>query len=400
MWNPVPFGYKYLDDNALKQLDNYKYYSEDHSVVAKYIMQPFWSKAVNFLPPTIAPNMITLLGFIINVSAYTLVCYFAPTLQSECPSWVWYYAALSLFVYQTLDALDGKQARRTGTSSPVGELFDHGCDALSTPIICLTLCNALGVPNLVAYCYTCLIGCGFYFAQWEQFHTGKFVLGYVNGPTDGLLMNVAILGLTGIYGKQFWHQVYFGYSIWKLLIGFAATSAGITFITNILHTFTRPKDNTEVYNSRIGSLVPGLSIVLVITLLGLRFPKLLLQDNVRMTSFLLGSLLSYSATRLTVSRVSRMKFKNNYSLLAPLSVATLLFFMIPAVISVPDEKLTVGVFYFCWVYTIGSVYFYLHLMLAIFSQLTEHFKINLLTMTDQQAKLAPQKILELRAKTH
>lgn len=27
---------------------------------------------------------------------------------------------------QTLDAIDGKQARRTGSSSPLGELFDHG----------------------------------------------------------------------------------------------------------------------------------------------------------------------------------------------------------------------------------------------------------------------------------
>ena len=33
---------------------------------------------------------------------------------------------------QSLDAIDGKQARRTGTSSPLGELFDHGCDSLST----------------------------------------------------------------------------------------------------------------------------------------------------------------------------------------------------------------------------------------------------------------------------
>jgi phosphatidylglycerophosphate synthase len=34
-------------------------------------------------------------------------------------------------MYQTLDAIDGKQARRTGTSSPLGELFDHGA-----PVLC------------------------------------------------------------------------------------------------------------------------------------------------------------------------------------------------------------------------------------------------------------------------
>lgn len=33
---------------------------------------------------------------------------------------------IGLFVYQSLDAIDGKQARRTGMSGPLGELFDHG----------------------------------------------------------------------------------------------------------------------------------------------------------------------------------------------------------------------------------------------------------------------------------
>ena len=35
---------------------------------------------------------------------------------------------IGLFVYQSLDAIDGKQARRTGTSGPLGELFDHGTE--------------------------------------------------------------------------------------------------------------------------------------------------------------------------------------------------------------------------------------------------------------------------------
>jgi ethanolaminephosphotransferase len=28
--------------------------------------------------------------------------------------------------------MDGKQARRTGSSSPLGLLFDHGCDAINS----------------------------------------------------------------------------------------------------------------------------------------------------------------------------------------------------------------------------------------------------------------------------
>jgi len=45
---------------------------------------------------------------------------------------MYFFTALGLFIYQSLDAIDGKQARRTKTSSPLGELFDHGCDSVST----------------------------------------------------------------------------------------------------------------------------------------------------------------------------------------------------------------------------------------------------------------------------
>jgi len=31
-----------------------------------------------------------------------------------------------------LDNMDGKQARKTNASSPLGMMFDHGCDALVT----------------------------------------------------------------------------------------------------------------------------------------------------------------------------------------------------------------------------------------------------------------------------
>jgi ethanolaminephosphotransferase len=43
------------------------------------------------------------------------------TLTRRCCRW-----AVGLFIYQSLDAIDGKQARRTGMAGPLGEMFDHG----------------------------------------------------------------------------------------------------------------------------------------------------------------------------------------------------------------------------------------------------------------------------------
>ncbi len=51
----------------------------------------------------------------------------------------------AMIFYQTLDNMDGKQARRTGTSSPLGMLFDHGCDAINSPMGSMNWAVAIGV---------------------------------------------------------------------------------------------------------------------------------------------------------------------------------------------------------------------------------------------------------------
>jgi phosphatidylglycerophosphate synthase len=68
-----------------------------------------------FIIPLIWPNVLT--GFIIRKPN---------DLQQHTSLTFLFSFSLGLFLYQSLDAIDGKQARRTGTSGPLGELFDHG----------------------------------------------------------------------------------------------------------------------------------------------------------------------------------------------------------------------------------------------------------------------------------
>ena len=68
----------------------------------------------------------------------------------QAPAWAFIMSALGLFIYQSLDAIDGKQARRTNTSSALGELFDHGCDAVSTGTALLT--GHLN-PSYYSFCF-------------------------------------------------------------------------------------------------------------------------------------------------------------------------------------------------------------------------------------------------------
>lgn len=64
------------------------------------------------------------------------------TFSKNIPSSCFYIVAACVFIYLNLDAIDGKQARRTNTSSPLGQLFDHGCDSFSQTFLILGICEA------------------------------------------------------------------------------------------------------------------------------------------------------------------------------------------------------------------------------------------------------------------
>ena len=90
----------------------------------------------------IAPNLVTLLGFFFILGNVALLEIYVPDLVGpvspqrlrdmtassqtvQAPSWVYYSFAFGMWMYSTMDNVDGKQARRTGTSSPLGELFEY-----------------------------------------------------------------------------------------------------------------------------------------------------------------------------------------------------------------------------------------------------------------------------------
>ena len=92
----------------------------------------------------------------------------------QVPSWSLHLNAFGLFVYQTLDAVDGKQARRTGSSTPLGELFDHGCDAISMVVVINGAAVALKLGDLPDWMLFLSITAGtmFYLTHWRAYVSG------------------------------------------------------------------------------------------------------------------------------------------------------------------------------------------------------------------------------------
>ncbi|KAG1726148.1 CDP-alcohol phosphatidyltransferase-domain-containing protein [Suillus lakei] len=203
----------YLSQSALKNLKKYSYKGVDESLVSHYLLTPYWNWFIKLFPLTIAPNTITLLGLCIVVFNVVTLLYYDRLYLTEQdgatgpPQWIYFTWAIGLFMYQSFDAVDGKQARRTGMAGPLGEMFDHGCDALNTTLEVVLASHALNLGRswwTVASQIATLAN--FYLTTWEEYHTGVLYLGPFSGPVEGILMIVVIYVITGIFGPTFWDQ--------------------------------------------------------------------------------------------------------------------------------------------------------------------------------------------------
>jgi hypothetical protein len=122
-----------LTEPQLKRLKEHKYASEGTTLFDPF-MQEFWKWLVQYCPLWVAPNLVTIVGLAINIGTSVLLMVETNGAKEQCSRWLYFLTALGLFIYQSLDAIDGKQARRTNSQSPLGELFDHGCDSVSCGI--------------------------------------------------------------------------------------------------------------------------------------------------------------------------------------------------------------------------------------------------------------------------
>ena len=196
--NNVP---KCLNDVDLKNLDMYVYHSADYTLL-ETTLNPFWTWYASLFPDTMAPNMITLLGFIINIVASFIVLYNDPLLLGQAPRWSYILAGFALITYLNFDSADGKQARRLHASSPLGQLFDHGCDAVNEVFILLVLASACGTGYTYHTCDVMIIQClGFSLAQILEYNIDILVVGNkFFGTTESIILLSFVYMLTGLIG--------------------------------------------------------------------------------------------------------------------------------------------------------------------------------------------------------
>merc|ERR1712070_343985 len=101
---------------------------------------------------------------------------------------------------------DGKQARRTNSSSPLGQLFDHGCDCTTVFLIVHSGTVVCGLSGTRWEAVNVSVGIfTFFIAQWQEYHL--HVMPHAVGPlgvTEQQLLCASIFVGTGLFGTGIW----------------------------------------------------------------------------------------------------------------------------------------------------------------------------------------------------
>mmetsp|Transcript_27790 Transcript_27790/g.34333 ORF Transcript_27790/g.34333 Transcript_27790/m.34333 type:complete len:421 (-) Transcript_27790:119-1381(-) len=160
-----------LTTNGIENIANHKYKSGHYTYLDNFL-NPFWTYITDLLPMTVAPNMVTTMGGFQCFISYCVLWYHSPNMDQVVPDWVVLLSGLCTVGYYTFDCMDGKQARRTGTSSPLGQLFDHGfdCLCLMSHVSATSGYVMIGGSNWYLAMQTSL-QFSFFMAQWEEYYT-------------------------------------------------------------------------------------------------------------------------------------------------------------------------------------------------------------------------------------
>jgi len=349
--------YEYLGPTILSGFDTYKYSSKDTSPLSEYVMHPFWNQVVKICPLWVAPNLLTFVGFLCCIGHFGLLALYDYDFRSATappgvsglpdlpagvavPSWVWVGVAVLLFLSHTLDGIDGKQARRTGSSNPLGELFDHGLDSWATIFITGALYSMFGrnddglsVPLFRMFCVFWNIYLCFLVSHWEKYNTGVL---YLPWGYDFSMVCSFVMYLATAAG---------GMGLWKMALPGGFTSAqilepacylgnvGMTLpiaIYNIRKAYKEGTGKNRTFLEAMRPLVSTLIAMVLCFIWVLWSPNNILELDPRCLFLLTGTVFANICCKLIIAQMSNTRSELFSVILIPLALTVVSVLIIPS----------------------------------------------------------------------
>jgi phosphatidylglycerophosphate synthase len=192
-----------LTEQDLENMKNHKYQTTGYTILDNK-MNPFWEKCATFLPYAYSPNMVTVTGLFCQILSIIVIAFYDFTFSKSVPYYIPIFCAVMLFVAQTLDAIDGKHARRTKRSSPLGQLMDHGCDSMDNFLYTIVIAQVyLFRDSFNTLIIQICIQLPFYTYTLEEHFTGKLRTQINNvGVTEYQFCVIGLMLVAAIFGDK------------------------------------------------------------------------------------------------------------------------------------------------------------------------------------------------------
>ncbi len=303
--------------SSVTNMNDYKYTTTNKSTMDKK-MDGFWNILIDYVPTWLHPNAITLIGFIIFMTHFLLFLSYGLDFNAPRPKWTFFYAIFTHFVYQTTDAIDGKQARKLKLSSPLGQLFDHGSDTFYLVILIYDFFVILGVGNdqfivilgLLTIISNEIVG------EIAEYHTSVFF--YSNGSlgiTECQFIFMLLFLILGIFGYDvlMFKNIYYTYCLSILM-----------FVSNLDFPYVNIKRSIETVplktflKSIVSSICFIISLVLIIT-----------KENIFLTFLITGSSFSVVNIKLIICIICKEKIQTLDYRVLPIILLGILTLMSP-----------------------------------------------------------------------
>lgn len=254
---------------------------------------------------------------------------------------------------------------------------------------------------------------GFYLPTWETYHTGVLYLGYVNGPTEGVIFGILMIMISAIYGTSLNRNTWTPLSILlgpgifhetvetffpnlaipAILVGTKTGHLVFTFVFIAGLSLLIPSSLIAVYQhgrdqnhkkislfSAIGELgFMGLTTLAVIGWLWSPYTTALKQHFI-LFHCAVGLAFGKMATKIILAHLTKQPFPTYTGLMMPLHIGAVLFNALPMLTSLDSGLLAKLEHVYLWAFMIVAIVGYANWIYHVISSFCKFLDINCLTI--------------------
>lgn len=236
-----------------------------------------------------------------------------------------------------------------------------------------------------------------FFSTWETYHSHTLYLGYINGPTEGLLVAISIVIASGVYGPQIWHKPLadiVGYA--EQLGGVSVADVWIVFILLAFFVGHLPSCIYNVVVARRAKSLPLESIFLewtpmlifsasLMAWLGSPYSRLLADNHLCLLCLTLSFVFGRMTTKIILAHLTRQPFPYWTAMLGPLIGGAVL-------VNLPylglDPVSAAQEYYYLCGYFVFAMIVYFRWAYLVINSICEYLGIPCLTIPEDKWKAA------------